>query len=93
MGPSILGAAEESLKQKGRKAFFSEEKKQKTFSFQQLATWRPWPGSCRRRGNKSLLVLFFRKEHLSCVPDQWSMAAPARRVATPQPPCYPLRAP
>jgi hypothetical protein len=40
---------------KGRKVFFSEEKKQKTFIL------RSWPkGKCA--GNKSFLVLFFKKE-------------------------------
>jgi hypothetical protein len=44
--------------------FFSEEKKQKTFISQQLSIGGPRPGSCRERRNKSLLVLFFRKELL-----------------------------
>jgi hypothetical protein len=44
------------------RVFFSEEKKQKTFVSPQLQLGRPWPGSCRRRRDKSLLVLFFRKE-------------------------------
>jgi hypothetical protein len=48
-----------------RKDFFSEEKKQKTFILQQVQPIRPWPGSVRWRRIKSLLVLFFRKEH-SC---------------------------
>jgi hypothetical protein len=44
------------------KVFFSEEKKQKTFIFQQVQPIRPWPGRIRWRRLKSLLVLFFRKE-------------------------------
>jgi putative hemolysin len=47
---------------KGRKAFFSEEKKQKTFIFCALphspAKSRIWV----QAKSKSLLVLFFRKE-------------------------------
>jgi hypothetical protein len=48
-----------------RKMFFSEEKNQKTFVSQQAEAYRPWPGSVRQRRRKSLLVLFFRKEHLA----------------------------
>jgi hypothetical protein len=44
---------------------FSEEKKQKTFISPQLPIGRPRPGYIRERSNKSLLVLFFRKELLS----------------------------
>jgi hypothetical protein len=51
--------------QEGSKFFFSEEKKQKTFTFPLVARSRPWPGSFRRRQNKSLLLLFFRKEGLA----------------------------
>jgi hypothetical protein len=47
-----------------KKSFFSEEKKQKTFVPPQLPTGSPWHGSIGKRRNKSLLVLFFRKEHL-----------------------------
>jgi hypothetical protein len=47
------------------KAFFSEEKKQKTFISPPAPTSRPWPESWVQHRNKSLLVLFFRKEHLS----------------------------
>jgi hypothetical protein len=43
-----------------RKVFFSEEKKQKTF------TLRPWPESWVASRRKSFLVLFFKKEH-SCL--------------------------
>jgi hypothetical protein len=50
---------------KKERFFFSEEKKQKTFISPQLLAGRPWPGSCRGRRDKNLLVLFFRKEHLS----------------------------
>jgi hypothetical protein len=44
---------------KGRKAFFSEEKKQKTFANSGVGA------ACKVRDSnrKSLLVLFFRKEH------------------------------
>jgi hypothetical protein len=47
-----------------RKAFFSEEKKQKTFVPAPADRSRPWPRSWERRRNKSLLLLFFRKEGL-----------------------------
>jgi hypothetical protein len=56
-----------------RKVFFSEEKKQKTFISPWLPTRRPWPATLQLQGHKSLLVLFFRKEHLtspSCGPDE-----------------------
>jgi hypothetical protein len=46
-----------------RKILLSEEKKQKTF-MSPLAPIRPGPGSLHERRRKSLLVLFFRKEHL-----------------------------
>ncbi len=46
-----------------RKSFFSEETKQRTFKFAPAEACRPWPGSWERRRSKSLLVLFFRKEH------------------------------
>jgi hypothetical protein len=46
--------------------FFSEEKNQKTFVSALAEGYRPWPDSGKRRRIKSLLVLFFRKEH-SCV--------------------------
>jgi hypothetical protein len=42
--------------------FFSEEKNQKTFTSPPLPGSRPWPDGCRSAGNKSLLLLFFRKE-------------------------------
>jgi hypothetical protein len=45
--------------------FFSEEKNQKTFIPARHPAIRPWPGSWERRGNKSLLLLFFRKEEIS----------------------------
>jgi hypothetical protein len=44
--------------------FFSEEKNQKTFNAPPPARSRPWPACVRWREHKSLLVLFFRKEHL-----------------------------
>jgi hypothetical protein len=47
------------------RVFFSEEKKQKTFASPPLPRSRPWPATCRGRMNKSLLLLFFRKEDLS----------------------------
>jgi hypothetical protein len=49
------------------RVFFSEEKKQKTFISPQLPIGRPWPGTILGRRNKSLLVLFFRKEHSSFI--------------------------
>jgi hypothetical protein len=49
----------------GRKPFFSEEKKQKTFISTAQQTVRSESGCCRARDEKSLLVLFFRKEHTS----------------------------
>ncbi len=45
--------------------FFSEEKNQKTFMSLQLQRCRPWPARWKPRRNKSLLLLFFRKEDLS----------------------------
>jgi hypothetical protein len=45
--------------------FFSEEKNQKTFTSPLAARSRPWPGSLRWLRNKSLLLLFFRKEGLT----------------------------
>jgi hypothetical protein len=50
----------------GRKQFFSEEKNQKTFVSQQVPRSRPLLKPCRGRRNKSLLLLFFRKEGSSC---------------------------
>jgi hypothetical protein len=45
--------------------FFSEEKNQKTFaSALAFRSW-PWPVCFRLLRDKSLLVLFFRKEHLA----------------------------
>jgi hypothetical protein len=43
--------------------FFSEEKNQKTFTSALAARSRPWPRPWERLRDKSLLVLFFRKEH------------------------------
>jgi len=51
----------------GRKAFFSEEKKQKTLQMQVFvppAQQAAASGKGRDSTRKSLLVLFFRKEHL-----------------------------
>jgi hypothetical protein len=49
---------------KGSKAFFSEEKKQKTFISPSLPSRRPWPGSIRGRQNESFFGSFFsKKEH------------------------------
>jgi hypothetical protein len=45
--------------------FFSEEKNQKTFVPGAADKLRPWPDRGGQRRNKSLLVLFFRKELLS----------------------------
>jgi hypothetical protein len=47
---------------KRRKDFFSEEKKQRTFDSGAGGKNPVLPGSRERRRNKSLLVLFFRKE-------------------------------
>jgi hypothetical protein len=47
-----------------RKQFFSEEKNQKTFSPALAATWWPIPAVCPPQTDKSLLVVFFRKELL-----------------------------
>jgi hypothetical protein len=43
--------------------FFSEEKNQKTFTSPWAAQYGNWPATWELRGHKSLLVLFFRKEH------------------------------
>jgi hypothetical protein len=51
-----------------RSLFFSEEKNQKTFMSAPAEGYRPWPESGKRRKIKSLLLLFFRKEDLSCLP-------------------------
>jgi hypothetical protein len=93
MALSIPGGPEERLKDKARKVFFSEEKKQKTFIFQWLANVTPWLGSCRRRRDKSLLLRAGRASAFSSMPYQWGIADSARCVATPQPPCYSPRAP
>jgi len=45
--------------------FFSEEKNQKTFIPALADGYRPWPASREVRRNKSLLLLFFRKEGLA----------------------------
>jgi hypothetical protein len=45
--------------------FFSEEKNQKTFVLARADRCRPWPDSWEGAGNKSLLLLFFRKEDAS----------------------------
>jgi hypothetical protein len=45
--------------------FFSEEKNQKTFVSPLAARSRPWPPDVKLRENKSLLLLFFRKEGLA----------------------------
>jgi hypothetical protein len=44
--------------------FFSEEKNQKTFISPPLPRSRPWPGPIRSAKQKSLLLLFFKKEGL-----------------------------
>jgi hypothetical protein len=62
-----VAAAEEGrgfiVKKKGR-TFFSEEKNQKTFMSALAAISGPWPPTVKLRRNKSLLLLFFRKEDL-----------------------------
>jgi hypothetical protein len=45
--------------------FFSEEKNQKTSIPALYPAIRPWPATWERRGNKGLLLLFFRKEGLA----------------------------
>jgi hypothetical protein len=45
--------------------FFFEKKNQKTFVPALAARSRPWPPKVKLRRNKSLLLLFFRKEGLS----------------------------
>jgi NodT family efflux transporter outer membrane factor (OMF) lipoprotein len=52
------------LPKKVRKSFFSGEKKQKTFMSLAVPAGWPWPLNSVQPGNKSLLVLFFRKELL-----------------------------
>ena len=47
---------------KKSKAFFSEEKKQKTFGPAVAEV-----SATRAKGNKSFLVLFFKKELLACL--------------------------
>jgi hypothetical protein len=47
--------------------FFSEEKNQKTSMSAPADSCRPWPDTWKRPKNKSLLVLFFRKEHSFCL--------------------------
>jgi hypothetical protein len=44
----------------------SEEKQAKRLIFREHPTLRPSPKPARGRRHKSLLVLFFRKEHLPC---------------------------
>jgi hypothetical protein len=44
------------------KMFFSEEKNQKTFMSGLTPPFRPWPEMWFRLRDKSLLLLFFRKE-------------------------------
>jgi hypothetical protein len=60
MGGVIAGAD-----QQGRKQFFFEKKNQKTFIFPPAATSGSWPDSWYITRNKSLLLLFFRKEDLT----------------------------
>jgi hypothetical protein len=55
----------------GRALTFSEEKTKRLLRFPPLPPIRPWPPSLRWRRHKSLLVLFFRKEH-SSTPEFWS---------------------
>jgi hypothetical protein len=45
--------------------FFFEKKNQKTFNSALAARWRAWHADGELRGNKSLLLLFFRKEGLA----------------------------
>jgi hypothetical protein len=48
---------------KGKKAFFFEKKKQKTFTY-----WTRHSGRPRASTGESFLLLFFKKEGLSCYP-------------------------
>jgi hypothetical protein len=50
---------------KKERMFFSEEKNQKTFNVEPYPLIRPWPGTWGRLKNKSLLLLFLRKEVLN----------------------------
>jgi len=45
--------------------FFFEKKNQKTFIPGLFQLGRPWPSMREQRRNKSLLLLFFRKEGLA----------------------------
>jgi hypothetical protein len=62
----------------GRKAFFFEKKKQKTFVLMELSL-SPWPTS----GRKSFLLLFFKKEDLPCFLHTGTVAALRRRMDAP----------
>jgi hypothetical protein len=62
-GKGIAGQREGGEMLHLRNSFFSEEKKQKTFIPAPAAGSRPWPRTWVQRGNKSFLVLFFKKEH------------------------------
>jgi hypothetical protein len=51
--------------EKKKESSFSEEKEAKRlYSLRRPRLFRPWPRFVGRRGDKSLLVLFFRKELL-----------------------------
>jgi hypothetical protein len=51
----------------GRSSFLKKRSKRLLF-FQQPSVWPDRAGVFRRRRSKSLLVLFFRKEHTSFLP-------------------------
>jgi len=70
MGGVVAGAD-----QQGGKQFFSEEKNQKTFIASLADISGPWPPNGKLRRNKSLLLLFFRKEALSLLPQSGNMRA------------------
>jgi hypothetical protein len=62
--------------------FFFEKKNQKTLTSPPLPRSGPWPGSIRRRRNKSLLRLFFRKEVLAFLPLAFPAAAEPSLLTT-----------
>jgi mono/diheme cytochrome c family protein len=64
-----------------RKVFFSEEKKQKTFIFSARPTGPAMASLVDGRRTKSLLVLFFRKEHACLLLSLFAFAARAEDVS------------
>jgi hypothetical protein len=67
MGDWLDDVGERSFAAKTRRKWtarmsFSEETNQKTSKSERAAPLRPWLAMWKRRRNKSLLLLFFRKE-------------------------------